>query len=264
MTRATIDGPQGALATVRAGHGRPTPLVFLHADPGRASQWHAVTILVAPSYDTVAFDFRGAGSSEPARNRDYSIWARAGDLAAIVTAFDLSDFVIVAHSAAAAVALSYAADHDGITGIVLVDPAKDPRAMPGDLRDGFVRDMAGPDSAAAFQKYVASIAGNDPEVRKQVLADAALVVPAARAGLAAAFAAWNPESALDAYHGPMVILSTPATDVVGALYRLRPNIPHQVVQTKGHWLQLDHPEIIADVIMAFIRKIAQPAAVSFG
>ena len=183
MTRAMIDGPQGALGTVRAGHGRPTPLVFLHADPGRASHWHAVTTLVAPSHDTVAFDFRGAGSSEPACNRDYSLRARAGDLVAIVTAFDLSDFVIIAHSAAVAVALSYAADHDGISGILLVDPATDPGAMPGDLREGFFHDMVGPDSGAAFQKYVASIAGDDPDVRSQVLADAALVGPSARAGL---------------------------------------------------------------------------------
>jgi pimeloyl-ACP methyl ester carboxylesterase len=130
MTRGMIDGPQGALATIRAGHGRPTPLVFLHADPGRSSQWHAVTTLVAPTHDTIAFDFRGASSSEPPRNRDYSIWTRAGDLAAIVAAFDLSDFVIITHSAAAAVALSYAADHDGIAGIDLVDPATDPRVMP--------------------------------------------------------------------------------------------------------------------------------------
>ena len=178
-----------------------------------------------------------------------------------MTAFDLSDFVIIAHSAAAAVALSYAADHDGISGIVLVDPATDPRAMPSDLREGFVHDMAGLDSAAAFQKYVASIAGGDTDVRSQVLADAALVGPAARAGLAAAFAAWNPEFALDAYLGPMLILSTPATDIDCAKYRLRPNIPHQVVQTKGHWMQLVHPEIVADAIRAFVRKPAQPAAV---
>ena len=54
----------------------------------------------------------------------------------------------------------------------------------------------------------------------------------------------------------MLILSTPATDIDGALYRLRPNIPHQVVQTKGHWLQLDHPEIVADAIMTFARRNA--------
>lgn len=150
-----------------------------------------------------------------------------------MTAFDLSDFVIIAHSAAAAVALSYAADHDGIAAIVLVDPATDPRVMLSDLREGFVHDMAGPDSAVAFQKYVASIAGDDTDVRSQVLADAALVGPTARAGLAAAVAAWNPEFALDAYLGPMLILSTPATDIDSRCIGCGPIFPISLFKPKA-------------------------------
>lgn len=258
MSKLMIDGPQGKLSTLRTGHGRDRPLVFLHADPGRASQWAAVVARLAPNHDTVIFDFRGAGNSAPARNGDYSIAGRADDLAAAVQAFGLTDFVIVAHSAAAAVALDYAGANPGsVAGIVMVDPATDPRAMPDELRTEFVRDMAGPDSLAAFQAYVGSIAGDTLAVREQVLADAAVLGPEARAGLAAAFSDWNPETALDAYDGPIFILCTPATDIDGALYRLRPSIPYQVIQTKGHWLQLDHPDVVANAIEAF-RETLNP------
>jgi pimeloyl-ACP methyl ester carboxylesterase len=170
--------------------------VFLHGDLGRASKWHAVGTLVAPSHDTVAFDFRGAGSSELARNPDYSTSVRAGDPSASVTAFDLSDFVIIADSSAAAVVLSFAPDHDGISGILLVDPATDRRDISSDLHEGFVHHMAGPERAAVFQKYAASIVGDDPQVRSQVIADGALFGSTTGAGLAATVAAWNPSLCL--------------------------------------------------------------------
>ena len=256
MTQITIDGPQGNLATLRSASPGAPALVFLHADPGRASQWMAVIALLAPNFDSIAIDIRGAGASDPAADGDYGFDGRATDVAAAVVAYDLTRFVIVAHSSGAAVALAYAgANRDKVTGIVMVDPAIDPRAMPADIRDGFVKAMAGPDSFAAFQTYVGSIAGENAGVRQQVLADAVLLGPQARAGLAAAFADWNPEVALDAYNGPVFILSTPATDIDGALYRLRSDIPHQVVQTKGHWLQLDHPDVVADAIKLFMAGV---------
>lgn len=259
MTELTVDGPQGSISTLRSGPPGSPLLVFLHADPGRASQWLPVMALLAPRYEGIALDFRGAGTSAPAADGDYSFDGRADDLAAVAAAHGLDRFVIVAHSSGAAVALAYAgANPDKVAGIVMVDPATDPHAMPDHIREGFVCDMAGPDSFAALQTYVGSIAGETPEVREQVLADAALFGPDARAGLAAAFAKWNPEAALDGYGGPIFILSTPATDTDGALYRLRPEIPFQVVQTKGHWLQLDHPSVVADAVETFVDGLDDP------
>jgi pimeloyl-ACP methyl ester carboxylesterase len=115
--------------------------------------------------------------------------------------------------------------------------------------------MAGPKSLEVFTAYVGSIAGKNETVRKRVLADAAKIDPAARAGIAKAVGDWNPEITLKACKGPIFILSTPATDNAGALYRLRPDIPHQLMQTEGHWLQLDHPEAVEKAIEEFVSKI---------
>lgn len=256
MTPTLVQGPQGQLSTFRMGSGNGgLPIIFVHADPGRATQWKAVMTRLAKKHDVAAFDSRGSGDSAPPINGDYSFEGRATDIGAVADAYQMKRFVIVAHSAGAAVALQYAAlNGDRVAGMMMVDPATDPRAMPAKVRDGFIKDMTGPDSATAFASYVASIAGPDPKVRKQVIADAKKLNAEGRAGVAKATGSWNPEITLNAYKGPMFILSTPATDNAGALYRLVPTIPHEVVPTKGHWIQLDHPELVEKAIEKFMLK----------
>ena len=211
---------------------------------------------MAESRAAAAYDSRGAGGSAPAADGDYSYDGRAADLGAVADTFHFKRFVIVAHSAGAAVALTYASKHaERVAGILKVDPVTDPRKLPADVRDGFVRDMAGPNSLEAFKAYVGPIAGSNLAVRDRVLADAALIDAAARAGVAKAAGVWNPEITLDAYQGPILIVSTPATDNAGAPYQVRPDIPHQVVQTDGHWLQLYHPDVVEKAISDFLVKI---------
>ena len=139
-----------------------------------------------------------------------------------------------------------------MTPTLMVDPATDPRAMPVKVRDGLIKAMTGPDSARAFAAYVESIAGPNAKVRKQVVLDAKKLNAEGRAGVAKATGSWNPEITLKAYKGPMFILSTPATDNAAALYRLVPTIPHEVVRTEGHWLQLDHPDVVQKAIERFV------------
>ena len=258
MTPSTVNGPQGSLVAfhTRSGKAKGLPLIFVHADPGRATQWKSVMTLMAKTHDMTAFDFRGSGASAPPADGDYSYAGRAADIAAVVDAFELKRFVIVAHSAGAAVALTYAAANGGrVAGIVMVDPVTDPRAMPAEVLDGLVRDMAGPNSAKVFKTYVESIAGPDPAVRKQVIADAQTHDANGRAGMAKALGMWNPELTLKAFKGPIFILSTPATDNAGALYRLRPDIPHEVVPADGHWIQMDQPAVVQKAIEKFISKL---------
>jgi pimeloyl-ACP methyl ester carboxylesterase len=127
--------------------------------------------------------------------------------------------------------------------------------IPKDIRDGMIAGLAGPQSLDFQKQFYATIAGSDERVRARVLADCGKVLPEARLGFGKAFAAWNPESALDAWKGPIFILSSEASDTEAALYRLRPHIPHEVVKGTGHWLQLDAPDIVAKAIRRFIAGI---------
>jgi pimeloyl-ACP methyl ester carboxylesterase len=258
MTSQTIAGPRGRLATFEAGEGAALPVFFLHADSGRAGQWAEMLGRIGKDRRAIAFDSRGSGGSDPAANGDYSYPGRAADIGAVADALGLKRFVIVAASGGGGAALHYAADHaDRVAGLLLVDPATDPRVLPPEVRDGFVKDLAGPKSLEVQKAYYASIAGTNPAVRDRILADCDATVPAARAGMGLALATWNPEPTLNAWQGPILILASTANDNAGALYRLRPDVPHQVVAEAGHWLQLDRPDIVEAAIRRFIAGIEQ-------
>jgi pimeloyl-ACP methyl ester carboxylesterase len=256
MKTSTIAGPQGQLAGYEIKSGDGLPILFAHGDCSRASQWNRVMQLTAGGRDAVAFDFRGHGASAPAADADYSYDGRADDIGAIADAFGLKRFVLVAHSGGGGAALAYASSHgDRVAGILLVDPATDPRALPKEIRDGFVRDLAGPNGLDALIAYYTSIAGPDEAVRQTVLADAAVVDPAARAGVGKALAEWNPEPTLNAYHRPIFVLATEANDNPAALFRLRSGIGHRTVAGSGHWVMLDKPEAVAEAVNTFVSTI---------
>jgi pimeloyl-ACP methyl ester carboxylesterase len=262
MNSTIVSGPEGNLTVYQDGSGPAHPVLFLHADAGRASQWGAVMGGIARKRQTVAFDFRGHGSSEAAPDGDYSYAGRASDITAVVDAIGMKTFVIVAHSGAAGVALEYARHNPGrVDGLFLTDPATDPRRMPLEMRDGYVQALRGADSLEALQGYYASIAGADPVVREQVLADAAVVDPAARLGVGVALAAWNPEPGLDAWRGPIMIVSTEANDTPAALYHLRKGTPHKVISGAGHWVQLEQPRWVVEAIETFLAAVDAAAVV---
>ncbi len=115
--------------------------------------------------------------------------------------------------------------------------------------------LRGPASLDVQQGFYATIAGNNAKVKSRVLEDCTAVDAAARLGFAVAFANWNPESALDAWKGPVFILVSSANDNPNALYALRPELPHAVVANTGHWIQLDQPEKVEREIRRFIASV---------
>lgn len=256
MIPTFIEAPQGRLAVYEKGQGSGLPVLFLHADSGRAAQWDEVLDRIGGERRVIALDSRGSGESAEAADGDYSYEGRAADIDAVAEARKLRRFVIVAHSGSGAAALDYAARHpERVAGLFLLDPATDPRALPREIRDGIVAGLAGPQSLDFQKQFYATIAGDDEKTRACVLADCETVGPEARLGFGKAFADWNPEPALDAWKGPVFILASEASDNAAALYRLRPKIEHDVVKGTGHWLQLDAPDIVADAIRRFIAGI---------
>jgi pimeloyl-ACP methyl ester carboxylesterase len=256
MSSRQIQGPQGSLAIHHSGAGTGTPVVFLHADAGRSAQWSETMARIGATRPVAALDFRGHGESAPARDGNYSYAARATDVAALADAISWKRFAIVAHSGGSAVALEYAAKHpDRVAGILMVDPPTDPRKMPPAVREKFVADMAGPNNLEALRAFYTGIAGPNEATKARVLADVDKVAPTARSGIANALAEWNPEGALGAYHGPMLVLASPPNDTPAALYRLRTDIPHRIVTDTGHWLQLDQPRIVENAITEFVASL---------
>ena len=84
---------------------------------------------------TVAlYDARGHGASAPAPDGDYSYAALAGDLAAVLDAVGARDALLVGASMGAHTALRFALEQPHrVRGLVIVTPAYDPDAFPGEL-----------------------------------------------------------------------------------------------------------------------------------
>jgi pimeloyl-ACP methyl ester carboxylesterase len=246
-----IPTEQGELSIIAQGSGAALPLLFLHADCGRATQWQGVLDRLAKERKVYALDFHGNGSSAPARNDDYSYAARVADIDATVRALGLKRFGVVSHSGAVGAALDYAGGHESeVCAVFLLDPATDPRAMPADVRDGYVAAMRQPDNLAPMQAYYASIAGSDERVRQQVLEDCAAATLKARTAAAEGLSFWNPDPSLDGWRGPLFILASPITDIPTAFFATRP-IPHKIMPNVGHWLQMEQPEAVAEEIGRF-------------
>lgn len=252
---ATINGE---IATY-ASQAKPNiPLVFLHSDSGRASQWADVMQLLESQYQTIGFDFVGHGNSEPNAQVNYGIKARASDLAGVVDGLKIEPFILVVHSGSVAVALEYAANNaDNVKGLLLIEAATDPRGMPENMKQGFVAALNSPAAAETIQGYYASIAGGDPAIIAQVQDDAAIVNDQARRDVAIALLDWNPETSINAYIGDIEMHLIAANDHPGALYHLNPNIEHHLLTESGHWVQLNAPQKIADIVNVFASKLGK-------
>jgi pimeloyl-ACP methyl ester carboxylesterase len=257
MQRFDIAGPQGRLAASKSGAGVGLPVLFLHGDASRSSHWRLVIERLSGDMPVASFDFRGHGDSEPANDGDYGYQARAADIEAVADAFGWRKFLVVAHSGGGGAALAYAAaSPERVAGLLMLDPATDPRSLPQQVRDGFVADLAGPNSLDALKAYYATIAGPNETTREIVLADAETVHPAARHGVGKALADWNPEPTLFGCAAPILIVATRIGDTPAALFRLRKDIPHRILPSDGHWPHLDMPDVVADAVRDFRAGLA--------
>lgn len=251
-TTMKITGQQGALSVIEAGTAGELPLLFLHADCGRATQWQGVLDTMAGERKVYALDFRGNGASEPAANGDYGYGGRVEDIASAVAALGLTRFGLVAHSGSAGAALDYAHAHeDAVAAIFLLDPATDPRLMPADIKEGYVAAMRAEDNYAPIRDYYASIAGSDAKVRDEILADCKASHPRAREGAAEGLAYWNPDPSFDGWKGPLFIMASPVTDNPASFFATRAGIAHKVAEGTAHWLQMEKPRMVAEEIRAF-------------
>jgi pimeloyl-ACP methyl ester carboxylesterase len=231
------------------------PVVLVHSLAGNSSQWKTQLEHLRGDRRAVAFDFRGHGRSEPARNGDYSIAGMAGDIAAVVDTLGLDRFALVGHSMGGGVALAYAGAHpDRVAALLLVDPIGDAKQIPAAeakaFLDGFEFNY---DSAS--QKYWTGIAGPDSLIRSRLLADLRAtpretVVPVLRSVMQ-----FDPDPALARYAGPKLSVVTPYNDEAFSLHRLGKGFSHRVVTGTGHWIQLDKPGDFNQLMDGFLASV---------
>jgi haloacetate dehalogenase len=136
-----IQGPAGALHTLRGGQG--APLLLLHGHPQTHVMWHRVANDLARHFTVVLMDLRGYGDSvRPAPDpghATYSKRAMALDAMAVMRHHGFERFQVLAHDRGARVAHRLAADHpEAVQRMLLLDVAPT-LAMYGSTTEAFAR-----------------------------------------------------------------------------------------------------------------------------
>tara|TARA_B110001452_G_C15207577_1_gene418893 strand:- start:225 stop:1682 length:1458 start_codon:yes stop_codon:yes gene_type:complete len=114
------------------GNDTAPPVVMLHDVASCSHEWDEVARPLAEKYRVLAIDFRGHGESTHSTRREYSIEHLVGDLHELVVRLSLNGrawggeftrpWVLFGRGMGAAVAVGYAAQHEGrVGGLVLWD-----------------------------------------------------------------------------------------------------------------------------------------------
>ena len=128
-------------------------MLLLHGFAQTCHSWDFVALAFCDRYHVVALDQRGHGDSDWSESGDYSPETQQEDIAAVVSAIGLSDFVLMGLSMGGRNSFTYAATHPGdVRALVVVD------AGPQNMRAGsqkirnFVQQEDELDSVEDFQR----------------------------------------------------------------------------------------------------------------
>jgi len=145
--RGAVEGGAGKLSVSDGGTGEPAVL-FVHGLGSELEAWRGELDRLRTSRRAVAYDQRGHGASDRARDGVYTIDALAGDLDRVVKALGLRRVVLVGHSMSGTVITTWAGAHpEQVAGLIYADaigdfhalePAKLEPVMQGD--QAFVTD----------------------------------------------------------------------------------------------------------------------------
>ena len=252
-----IDGPQGKLHVDDGGSGSALPVLFVHGNGANAAQWRYQLAHLRTTRRAIAFDLRGMGQSEPARNGDYSVKAMADDVAAVVDALQLKRFVIVGHSFGGAPVATYIAAHpDRVAGAVFVDAAgglkvtdEAAAAFLGALRK---------DKDGVVQQWFAPILANASDaVKSEVYASVAKTPIEPFVGALSGLRSYDPIAAMSAYHGPVLAIAPGGTDNPGSMQAQIAGMRVERIEGVSHWLMLDKPDDFTRILDRFLSDLSR-------
>ncbi len=260
--RRWVEGRQGHLRVDDGGSGG-LPILFVHGNGGNRTQWAPQLRHLRPGRRAAAFDLRGMGESETARNADYSVEGFAEDVAAVADALGFERFVLVGHSYGGAVVAAYAGQHpERLAGLVFADVAGDIRNPPPAQAEALRRGLL-PEHYEEFTRrwfegiLVRGTAATKEAVFRSLRATRPEVFIAATTGLYS----FDPAAALSAYRGPRIHIASFLADNPAAIHRAFKDMPVRVVPDASHWLMLDRPDDFNRLLNEFLAGLREEVKV---
>lgn len=131
------------------------PMLALHGFAQTCHSWDFVALSLCDRFRVIALDQRGHGDSDWAPDGDYSPETQQADIAGVVDALGLEDFVLMGLSMGGRNSFTYAANHpDKIKALVIVDAAPQTQRGGGENIRNFVQQDDELDSIDAFVERV--------------------------------------------------------------------------------------------------------------
>ncbi len=263
--------PDLTLSVEERGSG--APLVLLHGFTGSARSWDAVADAWAERFRVLAVELIGHGRSDaPANARRYGMERAAGDLAALLDALGIAGTHLVGYSLGGRVSLRFAIQHpDRVASLVLESASAgiddDAERAARRARDEVLADRLERDG---IERFV------DLWEREPLFATQRALPASVRAALRATRLAQRPHGLANSLRGMGAGTAEPLWDrlarvrapvlvVTGALdvryceiaARLAAALPrgrHAVVAGAGHAPHLEHPTILARLVLEFLTS----------
>ncbi len=251
-----VDG--GSAKVTTAG----LPVIIIHSLAGNTTQWQAQLEHLRQTRRAIAFDMRGHGQSEPARDHDYSLTAMAKDAKAVVDSLKLENFVLIGHSYGGGVIATFAGQYpERVAGLLFVDPIGDLRKIPqADLDEwmaGFRRETYAEAVEAHWRRILLHA---DSAVTQAVISSLKKTPKEVVVGALEATLTFGPATVLKDYRGPMQTIVSGLPDSPFALHHAIPNLPRVTMPGTSHWLQMDQPEEFNRLMDEFLNTVAQTSS----
>lgn len=251
-----VDGAVGRLRVSDGGTGGPA-VVFVHGLGSDLEAWRAQLDHLRPARRAIAYDQRGHGGSDPARDpAEYSIDGLADDLERVAFALGLDRFFLVGHSLSGTVLTSYAAAHpEKVAGLVYADALGDFHGVPRERLQEYMKREASPSFGRAEQrKEYEEILGKDarPTTRERVLASLERMDRQAFAALERAAFTFDARPLLARYRGPRLAIEVGEHPQPVLFSALDPSVQRVALSGVSHWLMMDDPEAFDRALDAFI------------
>lgn len=168
-TSHRIAGTDGLEIHVLEWSTEGVPLVLLHGHGNEAHLWDDFVPKIAEHYRVLALDQRGHGDSDWDPEGRYDAEHMAGDLEAVLDAFEIDRFVLVGFSMGGRVSMTFASRHpERLAGLVLVDigPEIDRR---GAMRIGGEMTEQRNPTFASIEEYARMLSMNYPAGQPEAL-----------------------------------------------------------------------------------------------
>ncbi|WP_224242461.1 alpha/beta fold hydrolase [Hyalangium gracile] len=239
---------------VTEGQGSP-PLVFIHGGLGQHAHFAPQLEHFQRRHRVLAPDLRGHGRSD-APQQPYSIQGFAEDVAFLCAEEGLTRAVVVGHSMGGVIALELAVRFPELARAVVA--LESPVVPPADhaKRGGALLGMLrGPDFTTVVEQWARRMVGASSPHADRVVADMVATPQRVTVSAIEDMLRYDTAAAVAACQVPMLVIDG-AVDAE-RLRRLCPRVVFGKTVGGGHYIQLDVPAQVNDMLERFMRGLEE-------